>query len=210
MYFACIDDKVCCAQGDCDAHQGQIQECKPQSEVQGCAGATGGEVWMKAPVPNVSWSQAKVYADWLGKKLKGKIRLPSEAEWEYAARKQTTDLYYWGPDVGVDKANCKECSDPPWLRAVEAFCFSKYPSPFGLLNTAGNVSEWVQDCWFPNHTGRPPNLDARTECSETTWHVIRGGSYDNKAIELRSTYRFPVRAESPQCTIGFRLVQELP
>ncbi|RMD68212.1 MAG: PEGA domain-containing protein, partial [Gammaproteobacteria bacterium] len=95
----------------------------------------------KRPVINVSWHDAKAYARWLSKQTGKRYRLPSEAEWEYAARAGTSTRYWWGDRVGHGHANCDGCGS--WWDGKETAPVGFFdPNPWGLYDTAGNVWEW--------------------------------------------------------------------
>src|SRR5690606_31087564 len=94
------------------------------------------------------------YLDWLSRHTGKTYRLPSEAEWEYAARGGTTTVFWWGDEVGQNQANCRDCGSE-WSAKGSGPVGSFPPNPFGLYDTAGNVWEWVADCWNDNHVGAP-------------------------------------------------------
>jgi formylglycine-generating enzyme required for sulfatase activity len=127
------------------------------------------------PVHNISWDDAQRYVAWLSQKSGHRYRLPSEAEWEYAARGNTTTRYWWGNDVGMALANCRDCGgnqDRSGPLPVESF----KPNPFGLYDVHGGVAQWVADCWFPNYKGAASDGSARDQknCQQ---RVLRGGSF---------------------------------
>ena len=106
------------------------------------------------PVINLSWTDAKQYIAWLSKESGQTYRLPSEAEWEYAARAGTTTPFWWGKDAGEGHARCADCGDKtPRTAPVGSF----RPNGFGLYDTSGNAAEWVEDCWNPSYAGAPSN-----------------------------------------------------
>jgi serine/threonine-protein kinase PpkA len=162
------------------------------------------------PVMNVSWSDAQAYVQWLSKKSGKKYRLATEAEWEYVARAGTTTDFWWG-DSDLDakgRANCRRgCySNYSGLFGSKTAPVGSYPAnPFGIHDTAGNVAEWVQDCYK-----EPSDAAATSEQQECQTRVVRGGSTKNNAQDLASANR----DHSPQDTysevIGFRVVMELP
>ncbi|ROR34613.1 SUMF1/EgtB/PvdO family nonheme iron enzyme [Inmirania thermothiophila] len=159
----------------------------------------------RQPVINVSWEDAAAYAAWLSQETGHVYRLPSEAQWEYAARAGTGGIYWWGSFIGVGNANCFNCGNP--FDGARPVAVGSFPAnPFGLHDTAGNVAEWVQDCYHPSYEGAPADGRPWEEpgCAE---RVVRGGSFTSAAKNLRVTVRErfapDVRAEN----IGFRLVR---
>ena len=142
-------------------------------------GKPGDEGWGRGrrPVINVSWKDAAAYAEWLSEQTGKRYRLPSEAEWEYAARAGTTTAYWWGNEIGQNRANCDGCGSQ-WDNKQTAPVGSFKPNAFGLYDTAGNVWEWVQDCWNENYAGAPTDGSAWEEgdCSQ---RVLRGGAWFN-------------------------------
>jgi formylglycine-generating enzyme required for sulfatase activity len=157
------------------------------------------------PVPNVSWSDAKTYLAWLSEKTGQSYRLPSEAEWEYAARAGTTTSYWWGSELGSGQANCRDCGGG--VRQTTPVGSFK-ASPFGLHDTAGNVAEWVEDCWNDNYRGAPSNGSAWT-AGQCRLRVLRGGAFDSQARYLRSSSRFRYDFDVRYFANGFRVLREL-
>ena len=159
------------------------------------------------PVMNVSWDDARAYAEWLSQETGKTYRLPSEAEWEYAARAGTKTRYSWGDDIGYNRANCDGCGSA-WDNKQTAPVGSFSASAFGLHDMHGNVWEWLEDCWHGDYQGAPANGRARTS-GDCEYRVLRGGSWNDGPGPLRSanrgwswpSYRFDI--------YGFRLVQEL-
>ena len=169
----------------------------------------GDEGWARGrrPVINVSWQDAEAYAQWLSKQTGRRYRLPTEAEWEYAARAGTETAYWWGAKLRKGLANCDGCGSR-WDYKQTAPVGSFKPNPFGLHDTAGNVYEWVQDCWHDNYEGAPKNgLEWKTkECAQ---RVIRGGSWFGRPGGVRSAYRGGFIPDGRIYYVGFRLVQDL-
>ena len=130
----------------------------------------------RRPVINVSWDDAKAYVLWLNRKTGKQYRLPSEAEWEYAARAGTTTRYSWGDDIGRNRANCANCGSR-WDNEQTAPTGSFRANVFGLHDVHGNVWEWVEDCWSGDYPGAPSDGRAWTggDCGN---RVLRGGSWD--------------------------------
>ena len=94
------------------------------------------------------------YAEWLSAQTGAAYRLPSESEWEYAARAGTATKYSWGNEIGVNRANCDGCGSE-WDNARTAPVGSFRPNAFGLYDMHGNLWEWVADCWNRSYAGAP-------------------------------------------------------
>ena len=159
------------------------------------------------PVINVSWIDAKDYLAWLSKKTSQRYRLPTDAEWEYAARAGTTTRFWWGDELQRAKANCEGCGSL-W-DGEKTSEVGKFPAnPFGLHDTAGNVFEWVEDC-FHNTFEDAPKDGAAVDKPGCGKRVIRGGAWSFPVKEIRSANRwrdFPTRRSDDT---GFRVVREL-
>jgi len=164
--------------------------------------------WGRGPQPviDVSWEDAKVFVAWLTRKTGRAYRLPSEAEWEYAARAGTTSKYWWGKDVGKGYANCDGCADAPLHKTVPGGSFR--PNGFGLYDTAGNAYEWVEDCWNDNYAKAPKDGSAWTtgQCRQ---RVLRGGSFANKPNLATSSARFRYDIDVRYYANGFRVARDL-
>ena len=159
------------------------------------------------PVINVSWRDAQQYVDWLSRKTGKKYRLPSEAEWEYAARAESETNYHWGVDIGEDNANCDGCRRHGKEKRTEVVG-SFGSNRFGLYDIHGNVWEWVEDSWHKDYVGAPS--DGRAWVSPSTGkRVLRGGSWYNEAKYLRSARRIFDKANSRNDGFGFRIAREL-
>lgn len=174
------------------------------------------------PVTCVSWEDAKVYLDWLRKETRDdSYRLPSEAEWEYAARAGTTTAYFWGDEAdngcafanGVDQTAMKDESD--WsLMACDDGYFGTAPvgsysaNPFGLHDMSGNLREWVEDRWHENHHGAPSDGSSRVKGNNSA-RVFRGGSWFSEPRFLRSADRNSSEPDGRYGIIGFRVARTL-
>lgn len=184
------------------------------------AGKPGQE---RLPVINVSWNDAKAYADWLSQRTGKKYRLASEAEFEYALRAGTTTRYWWGDDNPTSRVenltggNDRSGSGRRWSNAFNGYKDSYWgpapvmsftPNPFGLYDMGGNVSEWVGDCWHDNYIRAPRTAEAWVNpgCSR---RVIRGGSWGSAPDMVRSAYRQGADADLRSARVGFRVVREL-
>ncbi len=156
-----------------------------------------------APVGNVSWSDAKQYAAWLAETTRKPYRLPSEAEWEYAARGGTQTRYWWGDQFQPNMVNCKNCSDIP-ASDQPVKVGSLKPNPFGLFDMGGSVDQWVEDCWHKNYQGAPADGSAWVEnaCGS---HVIRSGSWRKDSEYARTSNRGSYDTNVRYPTHGFRV-----
>lgn len=157
------------------------------------------------PVVNVSRKDALDFADWLSNKSGKRFRLPSEAEWEYAARGGTTTTYWWGNTLGQGNANCLECGSP-WDGKQTAPVGSFPANPFGLHDMNGNVYEWVADSWHPSYKDAPRDGSAWLDATAAEF-VSRGGSFAEVGSSLTSFAR-SWSGPNPARDIGFRLVVE--
>jgi formylglycine-generating enzyme required for sulfatase activity/class 3 adenylate cyclase len=159
-----------------------------------------------APVTNVSWSDAKQFVAWLAGTTQKPYRLPSEAEWEYAARGGTQTKYWWGDQLQPGIANCKNCTDAAAEQPVKVGSFK--PNPFGLYDMGGGVDQWVEDCWHKTYQGAPSDGSpwAAGDCSS---HVIRSGSWKNDARYVRPANRDSYDTNVRYPTHGFRVALSL-
>ncbi len=134
----------------------------------------------------------KPMVKWLSDKTGKQYRLPTEAEWEYAARAGTQTAYWWGNDVGKNNAVCDGCGSE-WDNKKTAPADSFKPNAFGLHNTAGNVWEWVEDCSHQNYQGAPVDGSA--------WKEANGGDCDRRVVRgstiLSTCDRLTVTGSSP-------------
>jgi formylglycine-generating enzyme required for sulfatase activity/class 3 adenylate cyclase len=160
-----------------------------------------------APVTNVSWTDARQFVVWLAEATHKPYRLPSEAEWEYAARGGTQTRYWWGDEFRPGMANCKNCTDlVATEQPVKAGSFK--PNPFGLYDMGGGVDQWVEDCWHNNYHGAPSDGSAWIE-SDCTSHVIRSGSWKNDQRYVRPANRDSYDTNVRYPTHGFRVALSL-
>ncbi|MEK0081939.1 formylglycine-generating enzyme family protein [Benzoatithermus flavus] len=163
------------------------------------------------PVANVSWRDAVAYAAWLGDRTGHRFRLPTEAEWEYAARGGTRTARFWGADED-DAARYANLKERPGLptdgHVVTAPVGSLAPNPFGLHDMLGNVSEWVEDAYLPGadrygDRRRNPKVEG-----DGRLRVRRGGSFDDPPRIVRTSARDFYAADFAVPQTGFRLVME--
>ena len=156
------------------------------------------------PLVNVSWDQAQVYLRWLSRRTGRTYRLPSEAEWEYAARAGSRTPYPWGqemqPGAAVCWSHCGTDADQPLPAG------STPPNAFGLRDMHGNVWEWVEDCANADYRGAPVEGSAWTQ-GDCERHMTRGGGWASFSSDLRSTIRFPLPSSIRYSTLGLRIVR---
>ena len=175
------------------------------------------------PVACVSWSDAKAYVQWLARRTGKPYRLPSEAEWEYAARAGSTARWPWGdsPTDGCDFANLYDLSsrESYALGWEPVRCRDSSPdvapagalraNAFGLYDMIGNVAEWVEDCYTDSYVGRPRDARAWVWAGGCTRRVLRGGSWVTPAERARSAYRDSAETGARADYIGFRVALDL-
>ncbi|MGB7949650.1 MAG: formylglycine-generating enzyme family protein [Candidatus Binatia bacterium] len=163
----------------------------------------------RQPVINFSWDDAVEYASWLSAQAGKRYRLPTEAEWEYAARGGKETTYWWGNQMKSGVANCIGCGSP-WDNKMTAPVGSFQANPFGLYDTAGNLWEWVEDCDHENYKDAPTDGSAwKKEGNGNCYlRVFRGGAWNYEAKGLRSSFRGRGDPANKSATIGFRLVRE--
>jgi len=161
----------------------------------------------------VNWHDAKDYADWLSEQTGKPYRLPSEAEWEYAARAGTTTPFWQGKTISTNQANYDgncvygEGRKGLWRQGtVPVHSFAA--NAFGLYNVHGNVWEWVEDCWTDRYAGAPTDGSAwkTGDCSR---RVLRGGSWGYVPWSLRAASRSRYSPDVRMSSTGFRLARTL-
>jgi formylglycine-generating enzyme required for sulfatase activity len=159
------------------------------------------------PVINVSWKDAEAYAEWLSDKTGQPYRLPSEAEWEYAARAGNLTTYWWGDQMKPNMAVCADCGSQ-WDGQQTAPVGSFPANTWGLHDMTGNVDEWVADCYEDDYTRAPIDGSASTQriCEN---RVMRGGSWFeiSRLIRPASRYRHPTGAS--RNSWGFRVALDM-
>jgi formylglycine-generating enzyme required for sulfatase activity len=177
----------------------------------------------KWPAMCLDWRDAQTYIAWVDKQVRaahpdiayrpgGPYRLPSEAEWEYAARGGTTTSRWWGSEIGTGKAVCNGCGSPYAYGELAEVDYPA-PNPFGLYGMLGNVWQWTADCWHLSYVGAPTD-GAVWKGGDCTKHVIRGGSWDNTPIFVRSATRSGGSPDGGELDYssyaGFRVARDLP
>ena len=158
------------------------------------------------PVEQVSWQDVQVYIQKLNTKTGKRYRLPTEAEWEYAARAGTTTIYSSGDHPA-------ELGRHAWFLDNSGMTShpvgEKLPNPFGLYDMHGNVWEWVQDCWTENYVGAP-NDGSAAEQAACPLRGFRGGGWDSSQAGPRSSRRERAPPSGGREWLGFRLARALP
>jgi formylglycine-generating enzyme required for sulfatase activity len=168
----------------------------------------GGRGRNDLPLGGVSWNDSKDYLAWISGKTGAKYRLPTEAEWEFVARGGTASAYWWGAANKPGQANCRDCGGQ--ANGQSSTRVGTYaPNPYGVYDTAGNVAEWVEDCWNPNYKTASSDGSAVTT-GQCRLRVLRGGSYENMSKYIRSASRFLYDANVRYAANGFRVLRELP
>ena len=189
------------------------------------AGQSGNESAMH-PVVGISWNDAKDYAAWLTLTTGFRYRLPSEAEWEHAARAGTETARFWGEsaETACEFANLgglRGCADGHERAAPVG---SYRANPFGLHDMLGNVAEWVEDCWYEGYEGAPADGNARSRSLRTSlpepsapyppgdcnWKAYRGGDWTSAPDAARSAARAGLAKGEGRDFLGFRIARSLP
>ena len=158
------------------------------------------------PVVLVSWDEAAAYAEWLSAQTGQRYRLPSEAEWEYAARANTQTPYPFGNEV--TPSNARSSVMGPVTSPIANTDRSVNRNQFRLMHMIGNVREWVADEWRADYAGAPADGSARAG-ADARAHAVRGGSYADGALQLRSAARVPLDSGTQDRLTGFRVVRDL-
>ncbi|MEQ8936691.1 MAG: SUMF1/EgtB/PvdO family nonheme iron enzyme [Amphiplicatus sp.] len=157
------------------------------------------------PVINVSYADAERYAQWLSARTGHAYRLPSEAEWEYAARAGAPTPYVGGAALSPQRANydgaLKSDEDEPVSLRMTTPTGSYPANGFGLYDAMGNVREWTADCWTASH-----DAAANADCSA---RVVKGGAYDSGPAQLRPAHRTALAETAREPVTGFRVVRDL-
>jgi formylglycine-generating enzyme required for sulfatase activity len=158
------------------------------------------------PAINVNWDDVHQFLGWLRFRTGHVYRLPSEAEFEYAARGGTTTRYWWGNTAGINNANCQDCGSE-WDNRTTAPVASFPPNPFGLYDMLGNVWQWVADCWQDGYRGAPDDGRVRGD-DKCDNRVVRGGAWDRKPRSLRAGNRGHLAPAGRTADVGFRVIRD--
>ncbi len=159
----------------------------------------------KQPVINVSWDEATEYTKWLTQQTGHQYRLPSEREWEYAAAAGTETTYWWGYEIGKNRANCGICGSQ-WDNKQPAPVGSFPANAFGLHDTIGNVLEWTMSCFHPNYRDSPA-VGQMWEGGDCSKRVARSSSFKSYENTLRTTKRNSYSPTTRMNMLGFRVVR---
>lgn len=176
------------------------------------------------PIGCLNWSDAKSYTEWLSRKTGRQYRLPTEAEWEYAARGSTTTARYWGdnPDEACRYANAADKTAQAQIRGASSWSVFNctdgfaYTAPvgsfkanaFGLNDMLGNVWEWTEDSYHDSYKGAP--ADGSAWQGDGAKRVLRGGSWNNSPRNVRAAVRNSYKPALRFSFFGFRLARMLP
>ena len=173
------------------------------------------------PVEQVNWHKAIAFCEKLSRQTGRVYRLPSEAEWEYACRAETTTPFHYGQTLTAKLANCRDKRSKSPGRTTKVGSFK--PNNFGLYDMHGNVGEWCQDVWHKSYNGSPRNgsawtdradyvegidilADESTQLDGSNFRIWRGGSWDRLPKNCRSASRTCNDSDNSLNYIGFRLV----
>ena len=163
----------------------------------------------RRPVMLVTWRDAQAYVRWLSELTGKAYRLPSEAEWEYAARAGSATRFPWGDEIGRGHANCEECG-MPWEDPRTAPVGTFPANAFGIHDMVGNVYEWVADCGRDSYEGAPSDGSARGPVDGSCmWRMMRGGSWCSLPRASRPANRVKVPDAFHDIHVGFRVARTL-
>jgi len=164
------------------------------------------------PVVGVSWDDSQEFIRRLNEKTGKRYRLPTEAEWEYAARAGTTSAFSYGDTISTQVANYWTESNVPKevYRGVTVAVNTLYPNPWGLYHIHGNVWEWVEDYYHGNYEGAPTDGSAWLTGGDQNLRVLRGSSWFSNSLSCRSASRNGLNPDNRVNSFGFRVVMSFP
>ena len=166
----------------------------------------GSYMGTRLPVESISWGDVQDFIRKLNAKTGKEYRLPTEAEWEYAARADAAGIFLYGDDPAeLDRYAWSKTNSGGMTHTVG----TKQPNTFGLYDMIGNVYEWTADCYQDNHIGVPTDGSAVTGPADCP-HVVKGGSYFGTPPALRPGDRGRLTQDLEDTTLGFRLARSLP
>ena len=169
----------------------------------------------RRPVIGVNYFDALAYCQWLSEQTGNRYRLPTEAEWDYAARAGTQTRYWWGDTLQLDKANCYNCSSTGEESLQTTPVGSFAPNPWGLHDTVGNVWEWTASLWTQNYHGEelrsatPEQVKILPDYTQQRQLAMRGGAWNLLARFNRSSSRYYGVAQARNNNLGFRVLREI-
>ena len=183
----------------------------------GCGGFTPDDQgWGKGkhPVIGVSWDDAKAYVAWLSRKTGKHYRLPSEAEWEYAARAGATTPFAYGATISSEQANYDGRTafgegKTGVFREKTTPVGSFAPNAFGLYDMHGNVWEWMEDCWSEEYGSTTPADGSPLLKGSCGGRVMRGGSWEDYAGDIRAAARVGSGTDEQSWADGFRIARDM-
>ncbi len=160
------------------------------------------------PVVNVTWDEANDYTQWLTQQTGKQYRLPSEREWEYAARAGTTGQFWWGNrlDKSPVRANCGVCGSE-W-DGIKTAPIGQFPAnDFGLHDVIGNVMEWTRSCYHVDYAGAPAIGNIWESNADCTQYMVRSSAFNTYKRDIRITRRQPFNPKSRANNLGFRVLR---
>jgi len=167
----------------------------------------------REPVACVNWNDAQSYVAWLSNKTGKHYRLLTEAEWEFAARAGTVTAFWFGETITTSQANFRgavtdngSSEEGSRGRTIDVGSFP--PNNFGLYDIHGNITEWIEDCWNDSYTDGPRNEAARSS-GDCNRRMLRGGSWQDQPMHVRSADRLRYNPDSRNSYIGFRIARAL-
>jgi len=165
------------------------------------------ETWGRGnrPVINVSWNDAQAYVRWLSAQTGQTYRLPTESQWEFAARAAELASWPWDGDVDEVHANCFDCGSE-WDQGSTAPVGQFSANHFGLYDMGGNVQEWTEDCYRKGYNGAPADGSALL-IPGCTQHTVRGGAYTSPLTSLRGSSRAQYDRDTRLDNLGFRIIR---
>ncbi len=202
--------QVCLKSFQLSKHEATFNQYDTYTDAQSMA-RVNDEGWGRGtrPVINVNWVDIQDYISWLNSSTGKNYRLPTESEWEYAARAGTSTNYHWGNNIGQNRANCDGCGSR-WDNKQTAPTGSFSANAWGLLDMNGNVWERIEDCWHSNYKNAPEDgsfwgLENSGNCER---RMVRGGAWKYEPVQLRAMERSYAGQSTRSSVAGFRLAHD--